>query len=379
MDTPAPKPLEALTPERLRAVVDVLDEGVVVLDSDGVVVLANRAGTEVLGVPRDRLVGRRLTDLDWGITDADGTPLDRGDHPVLIAARTGEEQPPATLGFVVDAEAEPLWVDVGVRILEGAGTETPSLIVASFRDVSTRIEAEEALRAAGQLKDQIIGMASHELRTPLVSIRGALTFLEPYVKDADQDGQRLYEMAIRNTLLLERLVTGLLDIERLEGGRISLELEAHSLSALLQDAMDVVSAPAEERGVLLHREDAADRSVHVDRDRILQVITNLLSNAVKFSEPGSVVRVQAGASEDGVHIRVHDRGRGIPPDYLDRIFERFGQVDPSDAVERGGVGLGLPIARAIVSKHGGRIWAESTWGQGSTFHLVLPTAASRPA
>ncbi len=115
--------------------------------------------------------------------------------------------------------------------------------------------------------------------------------------------------------------------------------------------------------------------VWADADRMLQTLTNLIGNSIKFSAPGSEIRLHAGLNSDGqVQIEVHDQGRGIPAEKLDIIFERFQQVDASDSRAMGGTGLGLAICRSIVAEHGGRIWAESTPGKGSSFYVTLPAA-----
>ena len=137
--------------------------------------------------------------------------------------------------------------------------------------------------------------------------------------------------------------------------------------------MQVIQASADAAGVTL-RADVAPISVMADADRIVQVLVNLLGNAVKFSTRGSTVTVTVRREHRCSIFSVSDTGRGIPADRLEGIFERFRQVDASDAREKGGTGLGLPIARGIVDRHGGRIWAESREGEGSTFRFTLPVA-----
>ena len=260
------------------------------------------------------------------------------------------------------------WVTCRVARAEGGEKEPPGCI-GSVLDITEAKTAEH-------LKDQLLGLASHELRAPLISIRGGLTFLEPYIRDADEDGRRLYDIAMRNAQLLERLVKDLLDIERLEGGRTRLELKPLLLGPVLTEAREGNLAAALERGVVLEEPEGDDRTVRADSDRLLQVLNNLLSNAIKFSEPGGRVRTEILPREGGVVVAVRDQGRGIPGDMVERVFERFIQVDPADSAERGGAGLGLAICRAIVNRHGGHIWAESGSGEGASFFFFLPAATS---
>ncbi len=224
-------------------------------------------------------------------------------------------------------------------------------------------------KSAALLKDHIIGMVSHELRSPLISIRGALTFLHPHLQDVGDEARDLYDMAMRNASLLERLVRDLLDVERLAKGQLSLEMEALAVHDVLARAREVVLPQATERGVTLREPAPAAVQVTADKDRLVQVFTNLLSNAVKFSEPGGEVWMGVASTAGTVTVGVHDRGRGIAPADHHRIFEPFAQVD-----EGRGAGLGLAIARAIVDRHGGRTWVESALGRGASFFVSLPTS-----
>jgi signal transduction histidine kinase len=144
----------------------------------------------------------------------------------------------------------------------------------------------------------------------------------------------------------------------------------------VEQSMQVLQTSADDAGVMLHSE-VPPIAVLADSDRIVQVLVNLLGNAVKFSTQGGTVSVTVAASEDGALFSITDSGRGIPAGRLEGIFERFRQVDASDAREKGGTGLGLPIARGIVEQHDGRMWAESQEGQGSTFRFTLPIAQDR--
>lgn len=371
-----PTPPGALSPARLRQVVDSLEEGVAILDAHGVIEFINARGQEILRVPALEMLGHRLVDFRWEIIGADETPLPREDHPALKAVATGKPQARTVLGMRTPAvDGETVWVEVSATPMAPEHGDGPPGSLTTFRDVSTRVAAERALKEAAEFKDQIIGLVSHELRAPLVSILGGLSFLAPYIEGADEDGQRLYDMAVRNARLLERLVNDLLDIERLEGGQVALELQSTRLADLLEEARSLALRSAEDRGVKLEEVDVVDGEVSLDHDRILQVLTNLLSNAVKFSDPGGSVRLRGRLDEGALEVEVIDEGRGIPEDQAERVFERFVQVHPSDASDRGGAGLGLAIARAVVMRHGGRIWVEPNPGRGSCFRFRIPLAS----
>ena len=191
------------------------------------------------------------------------------------------------------------------------------------------------------------------------------------------DASEMLAIATSNTDRLVRLINDILDLERIEGGHEALELRMVPVAELLDDAASAVRGAARTAGVTIDVE-CPDIAIEVDADRMIQAVTNLLGNAVKFSEPGSTVVVDAVVRGHQIALQVRDHGRGIPPDMLEAVFERFQQVDASDAREKGGTGLGLAIVRTIVQRHGGRVEVTSTVGEGSCFSIVLPIMSQAP-
>lgn len=250
-------------------------------------------------------------------------------------------------------------------------------------------------RMIEQIKNEFISVVSHELRTPLTSIRGSLGLLATGIYDHKPDkARRMIEIAQTDTERLYRLVNDILDLERLESGKITLVKERCEVEMLLRRSAEAMQASADAAGIAIAVQPIAAQ-VLAAPDAIIQTLTNLLSNAIKFSEPGGTIWLSAirrqrdgmmasngePASHPGhpallstsdILFTVKDQGRGIPPDKLDAIFGRFQQVDASDARHKGGTGLGLAICRSIIQQHGGRIWAESPPGEGSTFYFTLP-------
>src|ERR1700722_17654027 len=231
------------------------------------------------------------------------------------------------------------------------------------------------------LKDEFISTVSHELRTPLTSIRGALGLLSSgVIGDVDAKAQNLLRIAVTNTDRLIRLINDILDLERMESGRAPLQIRRCSLRDLAQQAIDTMTPMADANTVHLELEPCTVAQAAYpealffdgDADRILQVVTNLISNAVKFSPVASTVRIHTEATSDSILLKVVDEGRGIPVDKLDSIFDRFQQVEPSDARQKGGTGLGLAICRSIVQQHSGSIWAQRNLGTGTTIYVMLP-------
>ncbi|MBD2346794.1 PAS domain S-box protein [Anabaena subtropica] len=233
-------------------------------------------------------------------------------------------------------------------------------------------------QALDKIKNEFISVVSHELRTPMTSIQGGLNLLKTgLVKLDSEKAQRIIEIVSESSERLVRLVNDILDLERLQSGKITLNKQKFNTAELLTAATDLMQLMANKAGINLS---VLPQSIELiaDKDRIIQVITNLLSNAIKFSPKGSTVfmTVEEVKGKDGqnsnVLFKVQDQGRGIPADKLETIFERFHQIDASDSRKQGGTGLGLAICRNIIEQHNGQIWLESSLGLGSTFYFTLP-------
>ncbi|AFZ34850.1 multi-sensor signal transduction histidine kinase [Stanieria cyanosphaera PCC 7437] len=229
-----------------------------------------------------------------------------------------------------------------------------------------------ARHAMERMKDEFISVVSHELRTPLTSIHGALGLLvSGIVQPQSEQGQRIIKIAAESTESLVRLVNDILELERLESGKIDLIKKIVQVQEIMLKAIELVQLIANRAGIILEVTNQ-NLEFYGDCDRIVQVLTNLLTNAIKFSERGSRVWLDVVQQSDQILFVVQDQGRGIPSDKLETIFERFHQVDASDSRRKGGTGLGLAICRNIVEQHGGKIWAESIYGKGSNFFFTIP-------
>jgi PAS domain S-box-containing protein len=232
----------------------------------------------------------------------------------------------------------------------------------------------ERLEEVEQLKKGFLSTVSHELRTPLTSIRGSLGLLASGAAGPLSDHVvEVVALAERNAIRLMALIEDILDLERLETGKIELQITNVPIASILRRAMESLAAFGAQ-GVRVEAPTVSS-AIHADADRIVQVLVNLLSNAVKFSPPGGVVTIAVTADDEWTEFRVTDQGRGVPAVHRRAIFERFRQVDPSDAREKGGAGLGLAICKSIVEQHGGSIGVVSDEGAGSTFWFRLATHA----
>ncbi|MFL6291303.1 MAG: PAS domain S-box protein [Thermoanaerobaculia bacterium] len=344
---------------RRAAIVEAALDGVLTLDAAGRIFEFNPAAERVLGWLPEEALGRNVLDL----LDLPGfCAAEHGELESYLASGAG-----VALGRRIETQGRR--ADGAVFPLELALTRLPGNNPATFtafvRDLSERQEIE-------RLKAQFVATVSHELRTPLTSLRGALGLLAGGVLgDLPPEARSAVEIAQRSILRLVSLVNDILDIERLEHGRLSLQLASHSLAALLARSVEEVSPIAREAGIALDVGHPQGALVG-DGDRLVQVIVNLLSNALKFSPRGSAVRLRAWETPDGVEVQVEDQGRGVPPSQREVIFDRFRQVEIADSAGQRGAGLGLAIARSIVEMHGGRIGVESEPGKGSTFWFRIP-------
>lgn len=236
-------------------------------------------------------------------------------------------------------------------------------------------------RHMDRMKDEFLATVSHELRTPLTSVLGALGLLAAGAAGAlPKSAVPLAEVAKRNGERLSRLIDDILDLTKLEGNQLVLQLRPVHLAPLLHEALAANQGYALQAGVKLSLE-ALEGSpqVRLDADRFLQVMANLLSNAIKHSASGDTVSVVLSWTESAVRVEVRDKGPGIDPKFRSRMFEKFSQADSSDRRAQGGTGLGLYITRMLVERMGGQIGVASLAGVGATFTVELPVLdASRP-
>jgi signal transduction histidine kinase len=226
------------------------------------------------------------------------------------------------------------------------------------------------LRKLNKSKSDFVSVVSHEFRTPLTGIQG----FSEMIRDEDLSTEDVKDFANdinKDAHRLSRMITELLDLDRMESGRMSQNRERVDLSALATEAV-AHARPNASRHTFAMELDPALPEIWADRDRITQVLTNLISNAVKYSPDGGTITVGTERLDDAAHCWVRDQGMGIPPESIETVFERYSRLETTKTRSIQGTGLGLPIVREICQAHGGRAWADSTQGSGSTFHVTLP-------
>jgi PAS domain S-box-containing protein len=341
---------------------DTVADGIIGLDRNGKVRFANRAASQMLDTEASSLTGRPVQELLHSV-DATANPCSGVENALRQCTQNLRESSASGEDMIFRPDGSSIRIEYRLNCIVEGGFVSGSVL--SFRDISQR-------HALDRLKNEFISTVSHELRTPVTAIRGALGLVS-----ADRNGQmdektaNLIRIARSNSERLVKLVNDILDLDRLGSGREPMMMKPLNLADIVGQAVDNMTPVAEAAGVkLVHN--PLQLEITADPDRLLQVITNLVSNAVKFSPRNSSVSILLNPELQGVTLAVVDPGRGIPADKLESIFDRFQQVDTSDARQKGGTGLGLAICKAIVQQHSGRIWAERNPSGGSTFRVFLP-------
>jgi PAS domain S-box-containing protein len=377
-----------ISEQRLAGILDIAGNAVITFDKAQTIMFFNQAAENIFGYSAAEAIGQSLDLLMpdrfvqihrqhvSGFGEGEVASRQMGDRQEVFGRRKdGSEFP---------AEASISRLRINDELI----------YTVILRDVSERKYLE-------QMKDEFIAIVSHELRTPLTSVHGALKILvSGLVGISSAQGQQLLTIAANSTDRLVRLINDILDIEKIDANPRVANFAKCSVIDLLQEVMQSLQAEADAAAVQLKLEVTPDLDTLViwaDHDRIIQVLMNLINNAIQFSPPQGTVWLTAtpsssdasssdasssdasgsdasgsDASGGQVQFRVKDQGYGIPAEKLGRVFERFQQVDSSSARHHEGSGLGLAICRSIVQQHQGKIWLESTVGEGSTFYFTIP-------
>ena len=340
------------------AVLRSIADGIIVLDAEFRIASMNPAAATLLGLEVDDASGKHVLEV---VRDQKVFDYVKQQSDSAQSARLQEEDRILALERRNDIryylyDARPVKADDG----------SPVGIVLVLRDITRFQELD-------RMKSDFVMAASHELRTPMTGIEMSLGLLDEKLKDTmSADQQRLLETAQEDVLRLKALISDLLDLSRLESGKIELQFVRVSLKPMFERTLDIFVNQAQERDIQLTCEVPDDLSpVRADPNKIAWVLSNLVSNALRYVQDGGRVAVSAEQAGDWVHVHVADDGKGIPEEYHARVFDKFIRVD--DGACSGGTGLGLAISKEIVRAHRGVIWVDSRLGEGSTFTFTLPT------
>jgi signal transduction histidine kinase/DNA-binding response OmpR family regulator len=326
---------------RLQSILDHATDAILLIGPDGLVRLANKGSSLLFGVPNASLLGHPAADRIVGLGGS-GTDV-----------------------FGIRGDGTRFAGDISVG--DGAGEHADETVYI-LRDATER-------HRLSQLKNEFVSTVSHELRTPLTSIRGSLGLLiSGAAGELPPKVRQFVEIAHNNSARLVHLVNDILDIEKIESGRMDFHYEQLPADAIVEQAIEANRAYAAPFDVTFRTTIDVPplTEVRADAARVQQIMANLLSNAAKFSPVGGVVDVTMTAQPDHIRISVRDYGAGIPDEFRDRIFQRFAQADSSDRRQKGGTGLGLSISKAIVEQHGGTIGFDMPADGGTRFWFTLP-------
>ena len=344
----------------VKSIVDTVMDGIITIDSQGTVLSFNTAAERLFGYDQTEVIGTNVKRLmpEPYASEHDG-----------YLARYQKTREPRVIG--IGREVVGQRKDGSTFPMDLAVSEMPqpgqTLFVGIVRDITERKEVE-------RMKSEFVSTVSHELRTPLTSIRGALGLLiGKFASALPAKPRQLLETANRNAERLTLLINDILDLEKIESGRLDFAFEALDLVAVVHQAIATNEGYGHQHGVALRLTDTPESAmVWADEHRLLQVFANLISNAVKYSPANGAVEISVCRRDDRFRVSVRDAGQGIPAEFASRIFRRFAQADASDTRQKGGTGLGLSITKAIVERHSGSIDYTSAEDAGTEFFFDLP-------
>jgi PAS domain S-box-containing protein len=343
---------------RTRSLIENMPVGVVTIEESGTIESINPRTEKIFGYSFDELFGDHLTalfNLPPEMTREQFTLMIQ--QKVLGKTATFESRRKSGEVFPIEMELTEFDSIDGKRYL------------AIIQDITERAKAE-------QFKQELIAMVSHDLRSPLTSVQGVITLLgRGMYGQLNDTGDKRVRSAEQSISRLIHLIDDMLDLERMEAGRLQFNCETVALSSIIDRSIELVYDFAQQSQI--HFDVPAHaHNLYVDEDRMIQVLVNLLANAIKFSPKGSTITISAQSVEpDQVEVCVSDKGPGIAPEYLEFIFDRFAQVEGGSPTHKG-TGLGLAICRAIIEGHEGSIGVHSQVGQGASFWVRLPSSST---
>lgn len=344
----------------LHRAVESARNGIVITDprlADNPIVYANSAFLELTGYSLDEILGRNCrflqgADRDQSALDVVRGAIDSG-KPCTAILRNYKKN--GTL-FYNELSISPVF-DSDQTLINFIGVQN---------DITARTDAERRVA-------EFYSMVSHELRTPLSSIQASLGLIsDGSAGEIPASARRLIQIACTNSERLLKLIDDILDLKKIEAGKMALHLAMIEPTTLISDVYESLQGLARDRKVTLEREGGTTKQVCADQDRIRRVLINLIGNAIKFSPDNATVTTQLTDTINGVKFIVKDHGPGIETAEQGKLFQKFQQLDSSDTRSHPGSGLGLAIAKTIVELHGGSIGVESKPGEGSSFWFILP-------
>jgi PAS domain S-box-containing protein len=351
------------------ALLDGSADGIAVIDTDFHVIRFNKSMEDLCGLPGSEALGKPAEAI-FRFATTDGTPLDGALHPVRVAATDGIARAGVELRLLVD-EAKERWVSGTFSPLRD-GDETGAILV-NLRDIAEQKEQERMHR-------DFVSMAAHELRNPLTAIKGfTRTLMLKADMLTDERKNEYLSMVNEQSNRLAHLVEDLMAVSRIDAGRVTLQPRALDLEDTLSGLLEQFRTKWTGRRIVVDHAGATISPVLADPHKLEEILINLIDNAVKYSGESAPVEVSIGTEGPEVRVSVRDHGDGIAPEEIPNLFQKFARIPSASTADIPGTGLGLFIVKGFVVAHGGRVWVDSTLGEGSTFTFTLPVAPAREA
>jgi len=365
------KYLHDLTRERdtNAALLDGSADGIAVLDSEFRIIRFNRSMEVLCALAEDEALGKRAEAV-FRFATADGSLLDGVMHPVRVAATDGIARAGVELRLLVGEEKE-RWVSGTFSPLRDADGTVAILV--NLRDIAEQKEQERMHR-------DFVSMAAHELRNPLTAIKGfTRTLMLKADMITDERKAEYLSMVNEQSNRLAHLVEDLMQVSRIDAGRVTLKPRSLDLEDTLVGLLDQFRTKWHGREIVVDHRGSDVPPVLADPHKLEEILINLIDNAVKYSPSTAPVEVSIGTDGSEVRVSVRDHGDGIAPEEIPNLFQKFARITSASTAEVPGTGLGLFIVKGFVVAHGGRVWVDSTLGEGSTFTFTLPAAPTREA
>ena len=374
----AQKDLEEREKKFQQLVLD-MQVGVLIQGPHSEIQMSNPAALELLGLTEDQILGRTSFDPEWNVIHEDGSPFPGHTHPVPEAIATAKPVRSVVMGVYHPREKDYVWllVDAIPQVITAGVVQQ---LVCTFINISKRKKAEIALRESeNQLrelnatKDKFFSIIAHDLKSPFNAIVGFSELLVELMKEKDYEGIEEYAGYIHDSSLRAMsLLSNLLEWSRTQIGRMNYTPEAIELNAVILEATDLLNDSAKQKGITISSTIPENLIVFADKTMISTVLRNLVSNAIKFTNFGGQVILSSQQVDDELLVSVSDNGVGINNDSIPNLFLIERSKSTSGTEKETGTGLGLILCKEFIEKHGGRIWAESEVGIGSTFKFTLP-------
>jgi PAS domain S-box-containing protein len=360
-----------LTEFLLADIVEISADAIICIDSDQKITLFNEGAEQIFGWSSDEVLGKPLEILlPERVREGHRAHVERFRSAPERARKMGQRR--EISGVRKNGEEFPAEAAISKASM---GNSVVFSVV--LRDVTEQMELHKRLQRAVRARDETVGVVAHDLRNPVSAIKmlshallggGGAAGLP---RETAEQLQLIREAAVQ----MDRLIKDLLDVVRAEAGRLHVETQPVTTTALLDGALRTLRPLVQQAGLTLNADLPATLPVvNADPERIGQVLSNLVGNAIKFTQSGGRITVSANERDGAVEVAVSDTGHGISADHLPNIFDRYWQSQET-SIRTKGAGLGLPIARGIVEAHGGRLWVESVAGEGATFRFTIPVSA----